>query len=314
MAGRFQAIREALTRTRQTAFGRMATLLGQTEINEELWDDLEALLIQADVGVETTTDILDRAREEVKKRGLTRADQLRDVLKLELRAMLVTPEPIDWLEAAELRVVLIVGTNGSGKTTSIAKLAAYLKGQGRSVMLAAADTFRAAAGDQLEIWAQRADVPIIGGQPGADPGAIVYDSINAALARNIDVLLVDTAGRLHTKYNLMQELKKVRNVAAKARSGAPHETWLVLDGITGQNALTQAKQFKEAVEVTGVIVTKLDGTAKGGMVFAVSHELNLPIRFVGIGEKMSDLTPFDPDAFVAGLFDIEPQAEEVAES
>jgi fused signal recognition particle receptor len=315
MLGRFKAIREALTRTRQTTFGRVATLLGQTEINDELWDDLEALLIQADVGVETTTDILDRARAEVKQRGLTRADQLRDVLKLELRAMLVTPEPVDWLEAAELRVVLIVGTNGSGKTTSIAKLAAYLKGQGRSVMLAAADTFRAAAGDQLEIWAQRADVPIIGGQPGADPGAIVYDSINAALARNIDVLLVDTAGRLHTKYNLMQELKKVRHVAAKARSGAPHETWLVLDGTTGQNALAQARQFKEAVEVTGVIITKLDGTAKGGMVFAVSHELNLPVRFVGTGEKLADLAPFDPDAFVDGLFEVEPATEEeLAES
>ncbi len=314
MSGRFKAIREALTRTRQTAFGRMATLLGQTEINEELWDDLEALLIQADVGVETTSAILDRARAEVKSRGLTRAEQLRDVLKIELRAMLVTPEPIDWLEAAELRVVLIVGTNGSGKTTSIAKLAAYLKEQGRSVMLAAADTFRAAAGDQLEIWAQRAGVPLIGGQPGADPGSIVYDSINAALSRNIQVLLIDTAGRLHTKYNLMQELKKVRNVAAKARSGAPHETWLVLDGTTGQNALTQAKQFKEAVEVTGVIITKLDGTAKGGMVFAVSHELNLPVRFVGIGEKLTDLMPFDPAAFVDGLFDTEPQTEEVAES
>ena len=314
MLGRFKAIREALTRTRQTAFGRMATLLGQTEINDELWDDLEALLIQADVGVETTTAILDRSRVEVKKRGLTRAEQLRDVLKLELRAMLVTPEPIDWLEAAELRVVLIVGTNGSGKTTSIAKLAAYLKGQGRSVMLAAADTFRAAAGDQLEIWAQRVDVPIIGGQPGADPGSIVFDSIGAALSRNINVLLVDTAGRLHTKYNLMQELKKVRNVAVKARAGAPHETWIVLDGTTGQNALTQAKQFKEAVEVTGVIITKLDGTAKGGMVFAVSHELNLPVRFIGTGEKMTDLTPFDPDAFVDGLFDAEPSTETVAES
>ena len=313
MLGRFKAIREALTRTRQTAFGRMATLLGQTEISDELWDDLEALLIQADVGVETTTDILDRSRAEVKKRGLIRAEQLRDVLKTELRAMLVTPAPIDWLEAADLRVILIVGTNGSGKTTSIAKLAYFLKGQGRSVLLGAADTFRAAAGDQLEIWAERAGVPIIGGQPGADPGAIVYDAINAALSRRTNILLVDTAGRLHTKYNLMQELKKVRNVAVKAYAGAPHETWLVLDGTTGQNALTQAKQFKAAVEVTGVIITKLDGTAKGGMVFAVSHELDLPVRFVGTGEKMTDLTPFDPDAFVDGLFDVEPEAEEAAE-
>ncbi len=312
MPGKFKAIRDALTRTRQTAFGRMATLLGQTEIKEELWDDLEALLIQADVGVETTTTVLEQARAQVKSGGLTRAVQLRDVLKTELRGMLVTPEPIDWLEAGDLRVVLIVGTNGSGKTTSIAKLAAYLKGQNRSVLLAAADTFRAAAGDQLEIWADRVGVPIVGGQPGADPGSIVYDAIQAATSRQVNVLLVDTAGRLHTKYNLMQELKKVRTVAVKAYLGAPHETWLVLDGTTGQNALTQAKQFKDAVEVTGVIITKLDGTAKGGMVFAVSHELNLPIRFVGTGEKTIDLTPFDPEAFVDGLFDMDEGSESSA--
>ncbi len=309
MLGKFKAIREALTRTRQTAFGRMATLLGQTDINEELWDELEAMLIQADIGVDTTLTVLERARAQVKAHGLTHADQLREVLKTELRAMLVTPEPIDWLEADSLRVILIVGTNGSGKTTSIAKLAAFVKGQNRSVLLAAADTFRAAAGDQLEIWADRVGVPVIGGQPGADPGSIVFDAIQAATSRKTNILLVDTAGRLHTKYNLMQELKKVRNVAGKAYVGAPHETWLVLDGTTGQNALAQARQFKEAVEVTGIIITKLDGTAKGGMVFAVSHELNLPVRFVGTGEKMTDLTPFDPDAFVAGLFDVEPQAE-----
>ncbi len=309
MLGKFKSIREALTRTRQTAFGRMATLLGQTDITEELWDELEAMLIQADIGVDTTLTVLERARAQVKAHGLTHADQLREVLKTELRAMLVTPEPIDWLEADSLRVILIVGTNGSGKTTSIAKLAAFVKGQSRSVLLAAADTFRAAAGDQLEIWADRVGVPVIGGQPGADPGSIVFDAIQAATSRKTNILLVDTAGRLHTKYNLMQELKKVRNVAVKAYVGAPHETWLVLDGTTGQNALAQARQFKEAVEVTGIIITKLDGTAKGGMVFAVSHELNLPVRFVGTGEKMTDLTPFDPDAFVAGLFDVEPQAE-----
>jgi fused signal recognition particle receptor len=218
--------------------------------------------------------------------------------------MLVTPPPIDLIEAQDLRVVLIVGTNGSGKTTSIAKLSGWLKAQDRSVMLAAADTFRAAAGDQLEIWAERAGVPVIGGQPGSDPGAIVFDAIQAAASRRTDVLIVDTAGRLHTKYNLMQELKKVRNVVAKAKAGAPHETWLVLDGTTGQNALAQAKQFKDAVNVTGIIITKLDGTAKGGMVFAVSHELDLPIRFVGTGEKIGDIAPFDPDAFIEGLFEM----------
>jgi fused signal recognition particle receptor len=310
MLDKLKSIREALTRTRQATFGRVATLLGATEITPELWDDLEALLIQADVGVETTGDVLDRARERVKREGLTRADKLKVVLKDELRAMLVTPQPIDLLETDDLRVVLIVGTNGSGKTTSIAKLAAWLKSQNRSVLLAAADTFRAAAGDQLEIWADRAGVPVIGGQPGSDPGAIVFDAIQAAASRNINVLIVDTAGRLHTKFNLMQELKKVRNVVAKARAGAPHETWLVLDGTTGQNALAQAKQFKNAVNVTGVIITKLDGTAKGGMVFAVSHTLELPIRFVGTGEKIGDIAPFDPDAFIDGLFEIDQPAEE----
>jgi len=310
MLEKLKSIREALTRTRQATFGRMATLLGATEITPELWDDLEALLIQADVGVETTGDVLDRARERVKREGLTRADKLKVVLKDELRAMLVAPQPIDLLEANDLRVVLIVGTNGSGKTTSIAKLAAWLKLQNRSVLLAAADTFRAAAGDQLEIWADRAGVPVIGGQPGSDPGAIVFDAIQAAASRNIQVLIVDTAGRLHTKFNLMQELKKVRNVVVKARAGAPHETWLVLDGTTGQNALAQAKQFKDAVNVTGIIITKLDGTAKGGMVFAVSHTLDLPIRFIGTGEKLGDIAPFDPDAFIDGLFEIDQLAEE----
>jgi fused signal recognition particle receptor len=310
MLEKLKSIRDALTRTRQSTFGRIATLLGATEISPELWDDLEAVLIEADCGVETTMDVLARAQERVKREGITKTDRLHVILKEELRAMLVTPPSIDLLEADDLRIVLIVGTNGSGKTTSIAKLAGWLKAQNRSVLLAAADTFRAAAGDQLEIWADRVGVPVIGGQPGSDPGAIVYDAIQAAVSRQTDILLVDTAGRLHTKYNLMQELKKVRNVAVKAHAGAPHETWLVLDGTTGQNALAQAQQFKNAVDVTGIIITKLDGTAKGGMVFAVSHELDLPIRFVGTGEKLGDIAPFDPDAFIDGLFETEQPADE----
>jgi fused signal recognition particle receptor len=202
-----------------------------------------------------------------------------------------------------LTVILIVGVNGSGKTTSIAKLAAYYKRQGRSILLAAADTFRAAAGEQLDIWAQRVGVPIVGGQPGSDPGAVVFDAAQAARARNANLLIADTAGRLHTQYNLMQELKKVRNVAAKAVPGAPHETLLAIDATTGQNALTQAKQFKEAVAVSGVILAKLDGTAKGGIVFAIAHELGLPVRFVGTGEHVEDWAEFDADVFVDGLFE-----------
>jgi fused signal recognition particle receptor len=303
MRERLLAFKQTLTRTRQAAFGRIATLFGATEITPDLWDDLEAALIQADVGVATTTDLLKRMRERVSREGILRADQLRGVLKEELQALVSVSALPPALDSARPGVILIVGTNGSGKTTSIAKLAANYKNSGRSVLLAAADTFRAAAGDQLDVWAGRAGVELIGGQPGADPGSIAYDAVQAALARNIDLIIVDTAGRLHTKYNLMQELKKVRNVINKALPGAPHETLLVLDGTTGQNALTQARQFRDAVGVTGVIVTKLDGTAKGGMVFAVTHDLGLPIRYLGTGEKIDDLAPFDAETFVASLFD-----------
>jgi fused signal recognition particle receptor len=232
-----------------------------------------------------------------------RADELSDVLKQELRSMVaVTAPPVD-LDAARPAIVLVVGTNGSGKTTSIAKLAAQFRAAGRSVLLAAADTFRAAAGEQLDVWASRAGVELIGGQPGADPGSIAFDAVQSARARGVDIVLVDTAGRLHTKYNLMQELKKVRKVIGKAQPGAPHETFLVLDGTSGQNALAQARQFKDAVDVTGVIVTKLDGTAKGGVVIAVAHDLGLPIRYIGTGEKIDDIVPFDAEAFVEGLFE-----------
>jgi fused signal recognition particle receptor len=281
----------------------MATLFGATEVTPELWEDLEAMLIQADVGVETTADLLERLRARVKREGILRTDQLRLALKDELRVLVDLPVPPSAIDTARPAIVLIVGTNGSGKTTSIAKLAAYYKRNGRSVLLAAADTFRAAAGDQLDAWARRAGVELIGGQPGADPGSIAFDAIQAAIARRFDLVLVDTAGRLHTKYNLMQELKKVRNVISKALPGAPHETLLVLDGTTGQNALAQARQFKAAVDVTGVIVTKLDGTAKGGMAFAVTHDLGLPICYIGTGEKIDDLAPFDAVTYVDGLFD-----------
>ena len=297
------SLRESLTKTREAVFGRVVTLLGQSQVTPGLWDELEALLIQADVGVSTTLELLDCLRKRATREGITQADMLRGALKAELRAMLIDPQPLDVDPTRPLTVILIVGVNGSGKTTSIAKLAAYYKRQGRSILLAAADTFRAAAGEQLDIWAQRVGVPIVGGQPGSDPGAVVFDAAQAARARNANLLIADTAGRLHTQYNLMQELKKVRNVAAKAVPGAPHETLLAIDATTGQNALTQAKQFKEAVAVSGVILAKLDGTAKGGIVFAIAHELGLPVRFVGTGEHVEDWAEFDADVFVDGLFE-----------
>jgi fused signal recognition particle receptor len=278
-------------------------LLGGDEITEETWEDLEALLVQADVGVNTTITLVDRLREQVAKGKARDTQALEDLLKAELLALLGDPPPMTIDEPRLLTLVLVVGVNGSGKTTTIAKLAKYYQGRGRKVTLAAADTFRAAAIDQLKIWGDRAGVPVVAHQPGADPGAVVYDSIRASQSRDADLLIVDTAGRLHTKYNLMEELRKVRGVANKRVHQAPHETLLVLDATTGQNALSQARHFKDAVEVTGVIVAKLDGTAKGGVVFAVAHELELPVRFIGTGETMDDLAEFDAEAFVEGLFE-----------
>lgn len=303
MFRRSKKIRESLTKTRRSFFGQISSLLGGGQITEETWEDLEALLVQADVGVETTVALVDRLREEV-NRGKARTTQdLEALLKQELLALLGSPQPMKVDEPRLLTVILVVGVNGSGKTTTIAKLAKYYKQRGRRVLLAAADTFRAAAIDQLKIWGERADVTVIAHQPGADPGAVVYDAIRASQSRKSDLLIVDTAGRLHTKYNLMEELRKVHGVTQKRVHHAPHETLLVLDATTGQNALSQARHFKEAVKVSGVVVAKLDGTAKGGVVFAIAHELQLPVRFVGTGETLDDLEVFDAEAFVEGLFE-----------
>jgi len=237
----------------------------------------------------------------VDREGLTKMRQLQGGLKEELRGLLREPPQIDL--SRKPTVIMIVGVNGSGKTTSIAKLGKRFSLQGKKVLLGAADTFRAAAVDQLEIWAQRLNLPIIAGQMGADAGAVAYDTVQAAIARDMDVVLIDTAGRLHTRYNLMEELKKVHRVIGKALPGAPHEVWLVMDATTGQNALQQARAFKDAVHVTGVILAKLDSSARGGMAFAIQRELDLPILYAGLGEKPEDLEPFNPDAFVAGILD-----------
>lgn len=299
----FKSIRESLSRTRQSVFGQIASVLGAGDITEETWEDLEALLIQADVGVPTTVYIVDALREQTRREGLYRADQLLEALRRLLRSILIDPPVFEMEENRLLTVVMVVGVNGSGKTTTIGKLAYRYKGLGKKVMLAASDTFRAAAIDQLTIWGQRADVPVIHGQPDGDPAAVAYDSIRAARARGYDMVIIDTAGRLHTKFNLMKELEKIRGVCQKSVHAAPHDVLLVLDAPTGQNALTQAEKFKESVHVSGVILTKLDSTAKGGMVFAIYRELGLPVRFIGTGERMQDLAPFDADQFIAGLFE-----------
>jgi len=299
----FKSIRESLSRTRQSVFGQIAGVLGAGDITDETWEDLEALLIQADVGVPTTIHLVDRLKERVRSEGLYRADQLLVALKEELRSILVDPPIFDLEEKRLLTVVMIVGVNGSGKTTTIGKLAHRYEGLGYKVILGAGDTFRAAAIDQLRIWGERAKVPVIAGQPDGDPAAVAYDTIRAARARGYNLVIIDTAGRLHTKFNLMKELEKVYGVCRKSVHAAPHEVFLVLDVPTGQNAFAQAQKFKESVNITGVILTKLDSTAKGGMVFAIYRELGLPVRFIGTGERLQDLAPFDADQFIAGLFE-----------
>ncbi len=296
------SIRESLSRTRRRVFGQIAGLFGAGDLTDETWDDLEALLIQADVGVETTLEVVEHMRAKVRREGILRADGLQQALRESLRELLPDPSPFNVNGIRMLTVVLIVGVNGSGKTTSIGKLAYYYRTRGRKVMLVAGDTFRAAAIDQLQVWGERAGVPVVAGQPGGDPGAVLYDAIQASRARGVDLLIVDTAGRLHTQYNLMAELKKIHGVAQKNVHAAPHETLLVLDASTGQNALSQAQHFQKAVNVTGVMLAKLDGSAKGGMVFAIRESLGLPVRFVGTGEKIEDLAEFDADQFVDGLF------------
>jgi len=295
----FNKWREGLARTSKATFGRLAAMLGATEITTDTWDDLEALLIQADLGIETTQSVLKTLKQTVQRDGLTRASDLWAVLKADLRSRLTAPPPIAF--SVKPAVILLVGVNGSGKTTTAAKLGQRFMKDGKTILFGAADTFRAAAVDQLQVWGERLKVEVVSGAPESDPGAVAFNAVQAGIARSVDVILIDTAGRLHTRFNLMEELKKVYRVVGKALNGAPHAVWLVLDATTGQNALQQARAFKESVKVTGVILSKLDSSARGGMAFAIQRELGLPILFAGLGEKPEDLVPFDPEAFVDGI-------------
>ncbi len=292
---------QSLSRTRQM-FGKVSEAFQRGQIDDQLWDDLEETLITSDVGVAITERLIETLKERVEYAGLKDARDVRDALEEELLILLGDPEPLNFSTSSSLTVILVVGVNGVGKTTTIAKLTHYLKKKGHRVILAAGDTFRAAAIDQIKIWGERVKVPVISHQHGADPGAVVFDALEAAENRKCDVLIIDTAGRLHTKYNLMEELKKIAKVLGKKDPEAPHEVLLVVDATTGQNALLQAKQFVGDVGLTGLVLTKLDGTARGGIVFSISEELGLPIKFIGTGERVGDLAPFDPDAFVEALF------------
>ncbi|MEN9935685.1 MAG: hypothetical protein RLZZ387_2264 [Chloroflexota bacterium] len=298
-----QKIDQATAKARHGLFGQIATLFATDDpVTDELWDDLEALLIQADVGVETTTYLVNRTKDRCVRHGVKRARDARDMLKSEMVRVL-QEQAGQRPSQARPYVVLVVGVNGAGKTTLIAKLANRMKRQfGKKVLLAAGDTFRAAATEQLETWAERADVPVITRGQGADPGAVVYDAVDAALEQDVDVLIIDTAGRLHAKANLMRELEKLRNVIRRRIPDAPHEVLLVIDATTGQNGVLQAKSFAQAVDVTDVAVTKLDGTAKGGIAFAIAQDIERPIRYIGTGEKLTDLALFDSQAFVDALF------------
>ncbi len=288
-----------LSKTRKSTFGKIATFFGASEITPDTWDDLEDLFIQSDLGARTSLEIIDQLKSRSENDGVINSEELSGLIKDELTSRLITPP--DNLIKEKPQVILIAGVNGSGKTTTIAKLGKHYQDQGFNIQFVAADTYRAAAVEQLQIWGERLNIPVTAGQQNGDPGAVVYDGIQSALSNNKDLVLIDTAGRLHTSYNLMEELKKVHRVAGKALPSAPHHNWLVMDATTGQNALHQAEAFHEAIPLDGIILVKLDSSAKGGMAFAIQDKLGLPILFAGLGESPEDLVPFDPESFVASI-------------
>jgi fused signal recognition particle receptor len=297
----FNRTAQGVKRSREGVFGRIAGLFSRSRIDDSTWDELEELLIAADVGVETTGKMLGRVKKRVRDDKLSDGGQVRDALKEEMVKLLsLNSNAGSDTATRDIEVILFVGVNGSGKTTSIAKLASEYKGAGKRVILGAADTFRAAAIDQLKTWGSRVGVEVVAHQPDADPGAVVFDTLQAAQSRKADVVIIDTAGRLQTKHNLMDELKKIKKVAG--RYAANQEVLLVIDATTGQNGLSQARSFTEATNVTGIFLSKLDGTARGGIVLAICDELQIPIKYIGTGEKVEDIAPFDPRSFVDAIF------------
>ena len=300
--GIFSRINKGLKKTRENMSGAIDSMLhGKTEIDDEFYDELEEILVMGDVGCMTASEIVEKLRDAVFKKNLRRAKDVKEEIKNIVADMLSGGETIDMVTIPS--VILVIGVNGVGKTTSIGKMAAMFKEEGKKVILGAADTFRAAAIDQLEIWADRAGVDIVKHKEGADPAAVVFDTISAGKARNADIIICDTAGRLHNKKNLMDELAKIYRVIDRQLPYADREIFLVLDATTGQNAVNQAKEFKDVAEITGIILTKLDGTAKGGVVLAIKNDLKVPVKFIGVGEGIDDLRPFDPKAFAEGLFE-----------
>ncbi len=308
--GFFSRLVKGLTKTRDTIVSGIDSIFsGFSSIDEDFYEELEEILIMGDLGVHATTEILENLRAKVKEQHIKEPAQCKELLISSIKEQMDVGETAYQFEH-ETSVVLVIGVNGVGKTTSIGKLAGKLKDQGKRVVIAAADTFRAAAGEQLNEWANRAGVDMIGGQEGADPAAVVYDAVQAAKARNADVLLCDTAGRLHNKKNLMEELKKIHRILEKEYPEAFRETLVVLDGTTGQNALAQAKQFSEVADISGIILTKMDGTAKGGIAVAIQSELGIPVKYIGVGETIDDLQKFDSGQFVNALFTVSENAKE----
>lgn len=310
--GFFARLKSGLTKTRDNIVsGIDAVFHGASEIDEDFYEELEETLIMGDIGVNATNDIMERMKKAVKEKHLKQPSECKQLLVESIKEQMRVGETAYEFEKRQ-SVIFVIGVNGVGKTTSVGKLAGILKAQDKKVLIAAADTFRAAAGEQLAEWAHRAGVDMVGGKDGADPASVIYDAVNAAKARNVDVLICDTAGRLHNKKNLMEELKKMNRIIDREFPNAYRENLIVLDGTTGQNALAQAREFGEVANLTGIVLTKMDGTAKGGIAVAIQSELNVPVKYIGVGETIEDLQKFDVDEFVNALFDIKSEEEELA--